>query len=349
MGFDIRSIDQKQHLNLSEYAWMIIEEDMFNFSLDSTHLTSLSGFINQLISNFADFAQSSISIELMRYDKELDEVFQSLLVSSYEPKIRNDYKRLLMQTKKRELLQVADEYPKGIGRKFRINNENAEYLESSEDDRYYGKYPGPYLKALCEEYARKVYSEREKIYFLDKVMIIETAISHASALRMTLNNGRKFNVSPYAFVTDRLDSFNYLVGYSDEVDVPDSVYHMSSFRLSRIQSIKAIQSRSGKITKVEKEILSKQLSEVGPQFLAGDHQEFMVKLTERGIQRYHQQIHLRPRYVKIIDVSNFVFYCSEIQIIYYFFKFGRDAEIIAPMNTRMKFMKFYEEAFNLYQ
>jgi hypothetical protein len=348
MGFEILSIDQKQHLNLSDYAWLVIEEDMFNFNQENSKDTSLSGFINQIITNYADYAQCSISIELLRYEKELNDIFLSLLVSQYDSKIQNDYKRLLLQTKKRELLRAAEKYPKGIAKKFRINNLNVEYLEESEDDRFYGKYPGPYIKALCEEYARKTYSERERIYLFDRVIIIENAISHASALRLTLHNGRKFIISPYAFLTDKLDSFNYLVGYSEEIETNESHYRMSSFRLSRIQSIKIVQSKSGKITKRDGELLSMQLSQTGPQFLSSDQQGIVIRLTERGIQNYHQQIHLRPKYIEKIDQNTFVFSCTEIQAIYYFFKFGRDAIVVSPNVTRLKFKRFYEDALSNY-
>ena len=47
--------------------------------------------------------------------------------------------------------------------------------------------------------------------------------------------------------------------------------------------------------------------------------------------------------------SEYVFYCTQQQAEYYFFKFGKDAEILEPATLRSRFQKLYLEAAGKYQ
>ena len=53
MGFYINELDVnvKQHVNLSNYAWSVIDEDIINFN-NSMDKSSFSGFLNTIFKNF---------------------------------------------------------------------------------------------------------------------------------------------------------------------------------------------------------------------------------------------------------------------------------------------------------
>jgi hypothetical protein len=349
MGFMINSIDQKQHLNLSDQAWVSIDDDIFNFFHDETQ-RNLSGFLNTIIKNFYEISVASISYEVDRLSDQLEQVFLDQKLQTYDKQTKKAFMHQMISVLEKELLSQVQSYPKGEGRKFRINNENLELLEDSIEDVYYQGSLGLYLKAMFEEYARKPYFEREKIYFKDYVYIIERAIEKSTLLKITLENNRKFYVSPYQLVMDKSATFNYLVGYSIPVGEEKSkIERMSSFRLSRIIDMKQIRSKSGKITLEQQKKLETELNLKGPQFLSSDSIEIKVKLTKKGIEKYRSQINLRPNYTHIEDGDIYVFHCTEVQIQYYFFKFGKDAVILSPLSLKERFKRYYESSLSNYK
>ena len=162
MGFIINSIDQKQHINLSREAWKIIDEDIQNFYIETR--PNLSGFLNRVFENFYEEAQASISYRMDQLYDMIEATFEDALFNQYDDDIKQDVMNRIISVKERFLLEKVKEYPKGEGRKFRINNQNLTILEESIDDTYYNGSAGLYLKALFEEYARLPYSKREQIF-----------------------------------------------------------------------------------------------------------------------------------------------------------------------------------------
>ena len=118
----------------------------------------------------------------------------------------------------------------------------------------------------------------------------------------------------------------------------------ATMRISNIADAKVVRRKSGKLTARQKEELKTSLNDNGPQFMADDTHEIHIHLTPDGISRYNYQLALRPEYTKIIEPDIYVFRCSERQIEYYFFNFGKDAEILKPENLRKHFARRYREA-----
>ena len=86
----------------------------------------------------------------------------------------------------------------------------------------------------------------------------------------------------------------------------------------------------------------------GVQFLLSEDDTISVRLTEKGVEMYHRQIHLRPSAPKI-EGDIYIFSCSLSQAEFYFFKFGAEAEMISPPELVEIFRNKYEKAYKLYQ
>ena len=85
----------------------------------------------------------------------------------------------------------------------------------------------------------------------------------------------------------------------------------------------------------------------GVQFMVGSEAEIHVKLTDAGVSKYRRQTHLRPPLVRELD-GTYIFQCTTAQAEFYFFKFGKDAEILLPADLRERFKAMYEAAANIY-
>ena len=78
--------------------------------------------------------------------------------------------------------------------------------------------------------------------------------------------------------------------------------------------------------------------------------QIKVKLTPKGKQKYIEQVHMRPSgKLEHNSEDEYIFTCPERQAEYYFWKFGKDAEIISPPALREKFTLSYKEALALYE
>lgn len=334
--------DNKQRINLSKTAQATMENDMFCFREHSR-----SGFINRIITNFAPSADASIASSL----EQKKEYWKKLFIQENVSQATSD---TIVQVLSSEFLanlqdQVTS-YPKGTGITFRINNENLEYLTFDDDcqeNQYYTNFGlGKYLKALMEEYSRKSYLEREAIYFKDIFDSIENAIDSQNELLLTLNDGRKIHLRPYIITTDPLSMYHYIVGYALAKGCSDNSMHSFSYRISNIQKVKIFRKKAF-ISSEKKKQLNSELREKGAQFMCEDIYTIKIRLTEEGQQKYHRILHLRPQYTSCTD-NIYTFQCTLSQIEYYFFKFGKDAEIIEPSSLKDRFCEMYEQALSIY-
>ena len=256
-----------------------------------------------------------------------------------------------------KLREKSTSYAKGKGEKFRLNQENFSYLtdEDSEcqEELFYSSI-GQYLKALFEEYASLTHLQREAVYYRSVLETIQQAFDSNSAVRVTHVRGFQFEFQPYRVLSDLSSTYHYLIGYSTplNMDIDYDVTNQpvpcrtrpATMRISNIADAKVVRRKSGKLTARQKEELKTILNDNGPQFMADDTHEIHIHLTPDGISRYNYQLALRPEYTKIIEPDIYVFRCSERQIEYYFFNFGKDAEILKPENLRKHFARRYREA-----
>ncbi len=339
MGFLIYSDNQKQHLNLSHTAWNIIDNDIHTF-LSGDDNPSLSKFLNIIIVNFLDGSNVNISEYLNLRTYYYKDIFKDMDVP-LSSKDHSIFKLLLEDESNR--ITECNSYPKGIGKKFRLNNYVVSLLENDNNDSYFEGSIGKYLKSLFEEYARMPFHKRELIFYGEVYDIICSAIELKQEVKVTIPNGMSYYYQPITFTTDKINTFNYLVGFSYSDKATSDTKKISSLRLSNIVSARAYKSRSYFISKENQKDINNFLLNMDVQFVSSNTSLIELRLSNTGIKMYNNQIHLRPNYIKK-DGNIYTFNCSQTQIYYYFFRYGHDVEILSPLSLRDRFRLLYEEA-----
>jgi hypothetical protein len=147
--------------------------------------------------------------------------------------------------------------------------------------------------------------------------------------------------------------FNYVIGYSEELKGEGNETwprRAVCYRISRIDHLLIMSSKSGFVSKADQEAIDKMVTDKDPQFLAGEIIELKVKFTDKGIESFNRQLYMRPTdFEKVEGEENtYIFRCTEVQAINYFFKLARDVEILAPERTRDKFIQRYRDAYMQY-
>jgi hypothetical protein len=354
---DQGSMDFKQHINLSERAWNTIENDMLDFYGDRK--SRLSNFLNRVFAHFYPSASSSITLELERKREKYAGILEKITGFTIKNSLRGDIISKLVDYDEEKLKKRVAAYPKGEGRKFRLNKANMTYLTDADsecgEDHYYNNKIGRYLKAVFEEYTKLPYYRRERIFFLEEISAAKAAIQAGKCLKITSTvpglsgNPVKYEMLPYRIMTDRQSMYNYLVGCVSRPGGKElTEQDLTTFRISRIKEIKIMRSKSGKLNVAQKHKLEDLLLKNGPAFLRGDIKSIKVKLTEAGKKNYHQQLHLRPAYDEILEDNIYVFRCSERQITNYFIKFGKDALVIDPLPLKKQFLDFFSDSHYAY-
>ncbi len=331
--------DNKIHINLSSYAMSIIDDDMFTFGVNNK-----STFINIVFENYKEDATSSISIKTEEYKTKLN-----LLLCNFS----NNTKESIIDTLSKEYkmkLQKSITSEKGVGIKIRLNNNNTKYLidDFFEEGTNYSQSIGKYLKAIIEEYCRKPYITREKIFFKDKYELIKSAIEDKKRILLWHKSyDTKHIILPFSITQDNNNLYNYIVGFeiTDQDIKSKKIFVM---RLSNIQEIRITPVRAS-ISKNDVLKIQNALQDKGVQFLSQDMNTYKIRFSDSGLNKYNSIHHLRPNYTHVDSDGIYTFICTSSQFEFYFFKFGADAEVIEPAEMREKFVTMYQAAANLYK
>ncbi len=362
MGFFINEItyELKQHLNLSESAWEVIYNDMSSFYGESGK-GSFSGFLNRVFYNFYQDAEGSVRLCGERMREQLDALAKRNAEVFSDEAITERTLDLLVCEYEKNALKNATSYPKGIGKKFRVNRQNLDVLRDLDCADLYDDSIGAYMKAIFEEYATLPQAKREAIFFKDTIDLCSLAISKHNKLKISLSQRfsskkkesytRRFYVSPYAIVVDKNGFFNYLIGISEEIrrDGTLDEKRITSFRISRIEKIAIMSSMSGFLSSQRIDEIEKELQTKSPQYMAGELTDVEVLFTTKGLELFDRHLYLRPTVYTKIDTNRYIFHCTEMQALHYFFKFGRDVQILSPEHLRERFISYYREALAAYE
>ena len=274
---------QRLSVNLSEFAYYIIETDMVTFSIENR-----STFINRMLKNFIDKAKSTISNSSDEYRTNLEEklINRGIDIKEYKNIIDalvNDYVDSIKNKK----------YKKGNSFKIRLNNGNTKYFKGAViDSKYYDNTLGAYVNALIEEYAELNYKDREAIIYREEFNQITSAIKDEKLIKTTLVFGETLKIKPYKLLMDNQKLYYYLVGYDRES------MKSVSYRIIDFDSINCKQGKSV-LTKSDIENIEKEIRNKGVQFMRGESHEIKIRLNEEGQKLYNRILHLRPKYVRI--------------------------------------------------
>ena len=357
--------EQRQHLTLSNEADLIIREDSVNF-LGSENI---SGCINRIIRNSRETSPASISYVIENKREYYNKVLSTVQRREFNEECKIAVINELIKKDIQEFTSRLQTYPGEKSYKIRLQNDIWEdlYMTDNWREKDYYRSQGAYIKALIEDYASRSVYDREEIFFKDLLTRLQTAIllpkEEALILRIKYQTADSktiaCNIKPFKIVSDQARQYHYLVALSCPVNSADKTYNPASFRLSRIDetSIRdhAKSYGSGSISNVEKTRISKLLKEKGAQFLRDSEETIKIRLSRKGIELFESQYYMRPASSSIIDIkpledgsSVYSFKCTRRQIEYYFFKFGKEAVVIEPIEFSASLHNKYADAVKAY-
>lgn len=341
---------RKQHINLSQYAWSMIENDMFLFSNNMEPL-KLSPFLNRIFLNYTNANYFPCNIDQKMIEQK--ECYQKILSTNCTIKEAKTLSALMLEKNDIPALhnQIAA-YEKGTGKKIYLQTETYRKLISLPPDSYIEKVfqkPGKYLKAIFEEYSRLPYIEREKIYHFSTFTMIQDAIELQYTLYIETGD-QIYEVIPYGIFPDHFHTYHYLVGLSRPQNDRNAERHIcASFRIARIKSIKTNRANKKTLSTAEENALLSAIKLREVPFLLDDTVEVKVRFSPTGLIQYQNLLYLRPTLIKKIDSYTYVFQATLLQIEAYFFKFGSDVEILEPQTVRRDFKEKYQNSLAQYQ
>ena len=198
-----------------------------------------------------------------------------------------------------------------------------------------------YLNDFFSSYLSISRKDRERILFQDIFEELNTAIRKNSIIRFTSTSAPNviFTVQPYCIAASKEEQCNYLLCLDNETGIP------RSFRISRIR---ALYSSSDKFIPNESRKLELQeIAGRSPQSTSKGI-EAEVRLTEKGLQKFHFITKNRPDVLKK-EGNTLYFNWPKTQLEEYFHRFGKEAVILSPDDCRESMRIFYKKAWEAYR
>lgn len=360
----------RQHLSLSAVARDTLEDDRQDFGGGQ----SWAGILNYIFAVYRDTADATISAAVERRREQLKVTLGDVV----DPAARDAVLDRLMEVCTEELARKAAAYgavspdtddtddtdekddkkkKKKKGFKFRLDRDNyafrVQWLDSP-DAQYYGGRFSRYLRAVLQEYAAKTFYQREEVYFAEQLRLIQTSAANGELLRIRTKKGSEFDVRPYGVLSDRQETYHYLVGIACPPN-DRAAERITCFRLSNLEKLRPSAKRSGRLTKEESNEIEARIRNVGVQFLMQQPVKICIRLTEEGRRSYERQLHLRPAAEKKEPVDDgiycweYTFTCTEFRAEVYFLKFCGDAKVVAPRSLQELFADKYRSGLNAYR
>ena len=198
-----------------------------------------------------------------------------------------------------------------------------------------------YLNDFFSSYLSISRKDRERILFQDIFEELNTAIRKNSIIRFTSTSAPNviFTVQPYCIAASKEEQCNYLLCLDNETGIP------RSFRISRIR---ALYSSSDKFIPNESRKLElREIAGRSPQSTSKGIKA-TVRLTEKGLQKFHFITKNRPDVVKK-EGNTLYFNWPKTQLEEYFHRFGKEALIVSPKESREAMAFFYKKAWEAYR
>lgn len=350
--------EHKQSINLSAYALSTLQEDMETFA----PYRKFNGFLNDILERYSEYANASIHTMVVQRRSRLREALEqdAALMSALTP-AQQDRVICLLDCEAQSTLENAKPLNRDKSITFRLNKGNFQRLcadkSASQNADYYGGHFSRYFKAVIEEYCELSRYEREGIYFRDLIDTINQAIELERMIRVEIETPytdrtkEVWDVRPYAIRPDASHLYHYLVGKSVRAGGARRDEKTASIRLSRIRKITLLNKktqRSGALSANEKKEILQKIQQGSISFLIGEDQEIRVCFTETGEKIYKNTLFLKPSLKCIDENGTYRFFCSQMQALRYFIRFGPNVEILSPPELRQEFAELYRAAADLY-
>lgn len=337
----------KQHINLSNHAWNIIEQDIMEFENKSPD--KISGFINHILEIYLKngLFPADITSSLHIFEKQ-----QQKWLNNIEDLSDIQKKQIISSLTQKHIDSLLQDFrvPKGVGRKFDVNK-SCRTLLKEKGNCYYEvnvfQKRGTYINCILENYASLPLASREDIYYADLISELKYCISKKQVVHITAAY-RSIPLVPYKIMHDPYNLHTYVIAIPYEN--PSAGSHL--FRISQIKSLTKTGMYVPVISKETILSLEKEIKDKGVQYLPGQLQKVQIRLTSAGQNMYHRITFQRPAHLPQTDIEKesniFTFLCTPYQAYIYFKAFGCEAEILAPTSLRQNILTFHEKALNLY-
>ena len=307
------SPEQRQHLNISQYAFDVLQNDSLTFMGKINN----SGFICRILYNCGESYFDGIDIKNKTYDKDV----------TLKIRLNNDV--------------IDDYYPadgKWFGARHKITQ--GEYIKAIIED---------YVRRPF--YDRESLFFKQTILAINNH--INNSNTNKGILPIIYQDGNKYYIKPYRLSNDYEAQYHYIICMSTKdpnetmrpasfrlTRIKDIKPPVSSYGVGTIKS------------KEVKE-LERRIKENGVPYIFGDTMDYLVKLTPTGLDMYNSIFHQRPIYDSIEKNKDEFYYMSfhvtERQITNYFFQFGKEAIILSPERTKIRIKDRFQEAQSAYQ
>lgn len=171
--------DARQHLNLSELAYEVLDGDRYEF----LEKPSFARIVNMVLASYMEDAAASIENALLRYRSSLEEA----LAPVPDDETKEAAVSALVERHRGELLAAATGYPREKAFKVRLDKDNFLAMQQWHDENgYYSGMPSRFLKAVIEEYARKPLYEREGILLRERIDELNAYVRSQQLIVVTL-------------------------------------------------------------------------------------------------------------------------------------------------------------------
>ena len=340
----------RQHIGLSLYSFRVIENDMISFNYDKTRRNH-SGFLNIIFNHYYEAATFSLPklVELHnQWMADLYSIDQFKRNFSGKKAILDD---ILLERRMFDAIKGLPKYPKDHPFKWKIDKQNATIIEGLDEAKFFADYGmSLYLKAIFEEYCRLSFPERERIFFKDKISLIEEAIAKKRMIKISTIEGEKIEIAPYKTYTAHNKLHCELVGIEHTREMES--YAIVNIAIMDIEKIKMLISKSSSTVSRLGNIMEDITTRPEVASSSTRIQTFRIKFTETGLKQYMNDIDHRPYGTMATEDDRekliFTFTCLESEIVYYFFKYGALFQVLEPTETREIMKSLYEEAYKNY-
>ena len=165
------------------------------------------------------------------------------------------------------------------------------------------------------------------------------------------NKKLEWDMRVYGILPNDANMFHYIIGMAVQKGGLKSQESILPIRLSRLKSIRLITSshtRSGSLSKSERQKIEDKTADRDVQFLLGHKEDCVVELNEDGQRYFRRTQYMKPLLKQIDAEGRYHFDCSAEQLFQYFYKFGDRADVIAPESVRKRLREEYRRGFEKY-
>lgn len=323
----------KIKINLDGLTLNKLNDDMLIFGFYKNNGTiNKNKFLNILMKNYFPIYDKLATSYIDKYTK----IMNSHVIDS---KLCNEIINSLIASNKLFSYNKEEKLSSSIN--FKPANSNIHILNIISSKYLNFQSLSSFFRNLIERYLSLPQYKREQIIYSDTYELINEAISNKRKIIVCFN-GKKKEIIPYKLVNNKEEIYNYLIGLASN-DKSGAILSLHLYKIDYVY----IKPEKFIIDDLDQEKLEKVIYH-SPQFPFYFEEKCSIRLTPDGIKLYNKKYLNRPTPYKI-ENDTYYFDCSFMQILIYFFSFGKDAKILEPEQLRNKFKDKYLEALTNYE